>query len=79
MSSASANGELKESAKANAELHNEKLLNLFNFITLPFYWGRFEPKRGQPDTAVDFEDRQMVYRSKLHREGTSPLLAHGVG
>ncbi|HEX4055454.1 MAG TPA: endo-1,4-beta-xylanase [Tepidisphaeraceae bacterium] len=45
-----ANGELKESAKANAELHNEKLLNLFNFVTLPFYWGRFEPRRGEPDT-----------------------------
>lgn len=25
-------------------------LELFNFATLPFYWGRFEPVRGQPDT-----------------------------
>ncbi|HEU5128721.1 MAG TPA: endo-1,4-beta-xylanase [Glycomyces sp.] len=23
---------------------------LFNFATLPFYWGRFEPERGRPDT-----------------------------
>lgn len=23
---------------------------LFNFATLPFYWGRFEPERGKPDT-----------------------------
>ncbi len=23
---------------------------LFNFGTLPFYWGRFEPERGKPDT-----------------------------
>lgn len=23
---------------------------LFNFATLPFYWGRFEPRRGEPDT-----------------------------
>ena len=25
-------------------------LALFNFATLPFYWGRFEPERGKPDT-----------------------------
>lgn len=25
-------------------------LGLFNFGTLPFYWGRFEPVRGKPDT-----------------------------
>jgi endo-1,4-beta-xylanase len=25
-------------------------LDLFNTATLPFYWGRFEPKRGAPDT-----------------------------
>jgi endo-1,4-beta-xylanase len=24
--------------------------DLFNMATLPFYWGAFEPKRGQPDT-----------------------------
>jgi endo-1,4-beta-xylanase len=25
--------------------------DLFNMATLPFYWGGFEPQRGQPDTA----------------------------
>jgi GH35 family endo-1,4-beta-xylanase len=25
-------------------------LNLFNTVTLPFYWGRYEPERGAPDT-----------------------------
>jgi len=25
-------------------------LNLFNTATLPFYWGRYEPRRGRPDT-----------------------------
>ena len=25
-------------------------LDLFNAATLPFYWGRFEPQRGHPDT-----------------------------
>lgn len=26
-------------------------LGLFNLTVLPFYWGLFEPKRGEPDTA----------------------------
>ncbi|QSB17155.1 endo-1,4-beta-xylanase [Natronosporangium hydrolyticum] len=29
----------------------ERWLELFDFATLPFYWGRFEPVRGRPDTA----------------------------
>jgi endo-1,4-beta-xylanase len=29
----------------------DRWLELFNAATLPFYWGRFEPVRGQPDTA----------------------------
>jgi GH35 family endo-1,4-beta-xylanase len=43
-----ANGELPEPAPAEhlADLWGD----LFNFVTLPFYWGRFEPVRGQPDT-----------------------------
>jgi endo-1,4-beta-xylanase len=45
------NGELSGDAKSQAQSHAQSLTNLFNFITLPFYWGRFEPKRGQPDTA----------------------------
>jgi endo-1,4-beta-xylanase len=45
-----ANNELEGAAKEQAEQHHEKMLNLFNFITLPFYWGRFEPERGRPDT-----------------------------
>ncbi|HEY4188790.1 MAG TPA: endo-1,4-beta-xylanase, partial [Candidatus Limnocylindrales bacterium] len=28
----------------------EAFLDLFDFATLPFYWGRFEPVRGRPDT-----------------------------
>ncbi|MQM25903.1 endo-1,4-beta-xylanase [Glycomyces albidus] len=35
-----------ERAARNAELWE----GLFNFATLPFYWGRFEPERGNPDT-----------------------------
>jgi endo-1,4-beta-xylanase len=28
----------------------DKLLSLFNAVTLPFYWARFEPQRGKPRT-----------------------------
>jgi GH35 family endo-1,4-beta-xylanase len=28
----------------------ELWFDLFNFATLPFYWGNFEPERGKPDT-----------------------------
>ncbi|MCL2002917.1 MAG: endo-1,4-beta-xylanase [Oscillospiraceae bacterium] len=44
------NGALSGKEKEYAEVRVEKMLELFNFITLPFYWGRFEPERGKPDT-----------------------------
>jgi endo-1,4-beta-xylanase len=44
------NGELSGSEKELAELRNELFLSLFNQVTLPFYWGRFETKHGQPHT-----------------------------
>jgi GH35 family endo-1,4-beta-xylanase len=45
-----------------------KWLELFNFATLPFYWGDFEPVRGRPDTerllaaARWFVDRGVVVK-----------------
>jgi len=44
------NGDLSGQEKEQAELRNEHFLNLFNQVTLPFYWSRFEPQRGHPDT-----------------------------
>jgi endo-1,4-beta-xylanase len=44
------NGELSGKEKEQAELRNEHFLQLFNQATLPFYWARFEPQRGQPQT-----------------------------
>lgn len=37
-------------ATERAERLAEQWFELFNFATLPFYWGRFEPVRGRPDT-----------------------------
>jgi endo-1,4-beta-xylanase len=45
-----ANGELSGQEQELAELRNEHFLQLFNQVTLPFYWARFEPQRGQPQT-----------------------------
>lgn len=45
------NDEVKGEERAKLELLAEKWLAVFNFATLPFYWGRFEPERGRPDTA----------------------------
>ena len=46
-----ANGFFKDDAdKARQEDRMQKWLELFNFGTLPFYWGRFEPEEGQPKT-----------------------------
>jgi endo-1,4-beta-xylanase len=44
------NGELSGKEREQAELRNERFLDLFNQVTLPFYWARFEPRRGQPQT-----------------------------
>ncbi len=44
------NGELAGREKELAELRNEHFLRLFNQATLPFYWARFEPERGRPQT-----------------------------
>ena len=45
-----ANHELDLEAADQAGRSSAKWLDLFNFATLPFYWGRFEPNRGRPDT-----------------------------
>ncbi|WP_271629144.1 endo-1,4-beta-xylanase [Caldicellulosiruptor sp. DIB 104C] len=44
------NGEFSGDLKEKTEMAFEKFVGLFNFATLPFYWGRFEPVRGKPDT-----------------------------
>jgi endo-1,4-beta-xylanase len=45
-----ANGELEGAAKEKVERLAPMWMDLFNFVTLPFYWGNFEPERGKPDT-----------------------------
>lgn len=44
------NGDLTGKEKEDMEQRFDKWLALFNAGTLPFYWGRFEPERGKPQT-----------------------------
>ena len=46
-----ANEELAGDALDTAQRLERHWVELFNSVTLPFYWGRFEPVRGAPDSA----------------------------
>lgn len=43
-------GEYVGEDKERAEQRADKIADLFNAATLPFYWARFEPQRGKPMT-----------------------------
>ena len=63
-----ANHELDGPAKEVIERLYERWLEVFNTATLPFYWARFEPSRGNPDsarlatTAAWFRDRGVAVK-----------------
>ncbi|GAB3584379.1 endo-1,4-beta-xylanase [Leifsonia lichenia] len=44
--------------------------DVFNTATLPFYWGRFEPQRGEPDTL------RLQRTARWFREGGIALKGH---
>lgn len=43
--------EPQEPGRAELERRADLWLDVYNTATLPFYWSRFEPERGRPDTA----------------------------
>ncbi|MDC3418403.1 endo-1,4-beta-xylanase [Aquibacillus salsiterrae] len=45
-----ANKNVPSERMAFLEEQLDKFLDVFNFGTLPFYWGRFEPEKGKPQT-----------------------------
>ena len=45
-----ANGAYNGAELEKAQQRAERLVDLFNAATLPFYWGQFEPIRGKPRT-----------------------------
>lgn len=72
-----ANGGLDGEEKIQAERKVDKLVDLFNYVTLPFYWGRFEPIQGQPETKLLMETAQWCVDRNLVVKG-HPLCWHTV-
>ena len=53
----------------------EKWLNLFNFGTLPFYWGRYEPVQGQTEEEVTLKAAKWLKEKGVTVKG-HPLCWH---
>ncbi len=70
-----ANGELQGREREIAEERLRLFLDLFNYSTLPFYWGRFEPVRGQPETKR-YKEASVWLRSKGVELKGHPLCWH---
>lgn len=70
-------GVLDDAAQAAMQDRLDKWLALFNFGTLPFYWGRFEPERGKPDTQALMRAAQWLKARDVVVKG-HPLCWHTV-
>jgi GH35 family endo-1,4-beta-xylanase len=70
-----ANGDLDGDKKEQANRRADKLTALFNYVTLPFYWGRFEPQKGQPITGRLMKAAQWCVDHHLLVKG-HPLCWH---
>lgn len=71
------NNELTGTERDETELVKENFLNLMNYVTLPFYWGRFEPQQGHPDTERLLKTTKWCIEHNLLVKG-HPLCWHTV-
>lgn len=71
------NGELSGVDKDQMEERFRKWLELFNAGTLPFYWGRFEPERGNPQTVPLLNAAKWLVERGVVVKG-HPLCWHSV-
>lgn len=55
----------------------EKWLALYNYATLPFYWGRFEPEEGKPETVSLKKAAEFLQDNGVKMKG-HPLCWHTV-
>lgn len=55
----------------------DKWLAVFNYATLPFYWGRFEPEEGKPDTEKLMKVAKYLKEKNVKVKG-HPLCWHTV-
>jgi len=72
-----ANSDLSGDEKIQADRKVDKLIGLFNYVTLPFYWGRFEPVQGQPMTDLLMQTAQWCADRDIGVKG-HPLCWHTV-
>lgn len=72
-----ANGELEGLAKEQAQERFRHFFEVFNASTLSFYWGRFEPVQGQPDTIRTRKTAQWFKEKNITLKG-HPLCWHTV-
>lgn len=72
-----ASGKLEGAELERAERRAELFTDIFNFATLPFYWGRFEPERGKPKTDEVLKAAQWCVDRGLPVKG-HPLCWHTV-
>ena len=68
---------LRRSARPDRAALADLWFDVFNSATLPFYWGRFEPVRGRPDTARLLDGGALVRGARRRRQGSPAGLAHG--
>lgn len=69
------NNELTGAQKERNEKITAHFLNLMNYITLTFYWGRFEPQPGHPDTERLLKAARWCNERKIPIKG-HPLCWH---
>jgi GH35 family endo-1,4-beta-xylanase len=55
----------------------DKWLEIFNYATLPFYWGNFEPEEGKPNTDMLMKTAQYLVDKGVRVKG-HPLCWHTV-
>ncbi len=72
-----ASGLLTPENQAFVEDRLHKMLDIFNYGTLPFYWGRFESQEGKPETSAVKAGAQWLKERGVKLKG-HPLCWHTV-
>lgn len=63
--------------KEKQTLRTEKWLELFNYGTLPFYWGNYEPEEGKPNESMLMQTAKFLQERGVKTKG-HPLCWHTV-
>jgi GH35 family endo-1,4-beta-xylanase len=67
---------IKDANEETADI-TEKWLKIFNYGTLPFYWGRYEPEEGKPDRDTLMKTAKYLQERGVRVKG-HPLCWHTV-